>query len=83
MSFKLTHACFSKGSDGISPKASKSSLSSLLSQLGVNWKIGKFPDADFVLSYKRADLMLEQSRQYGYKILTSTFFEFNRRGLLW
>ena len=54
----------------------------LLSQLGVNWKIAKFPDPDFVLSYKRADLMLEQSRQYGYKILTSTFFEFNGDALV-
>jgi hypothetical protein len=54
----------------------------LLSQLGVNWKISKFPDPDFVLSYKRADLMLEQSRQYGYRILTSTFFEFNGDALV-
>lgn len=54
----------------------------LLSQLGVNWKLGKFPDPDFILSYKRADLMLEQSRQYGYRILTSTFFEFNGDALV-
>ena len=54
----------------------------LLPKLGVNWKIGKFPEPDFVLSYKRADLMLEQSRQYGYRILTSTFFEFNGDALV-
>lgn len=54
----------------------------LLKQLGADWKKTKFPNPDFVLAYKGIDLMLEQSRQYGYKILTSTFFEFNGDALV-
>lgn len=48
----------------------------LLGQLGVNWHHNEDDNVQFKLNYMRADYMLEQSKQYGYRILGALFWDY-------
>jgi hypothetical protein len=48
----------------------------LLYDLGVKWRQNTQNDIDFKLNYARADYMLEQSKQLGYRIIGSLFWDY-------